>query len=101
MFDIGWTELVVIAVVAIIVIGPKDLPVVLRTVGAWARRARALMREFQGGVEEILRESEVESLRREIDSEMRDKPAEPPRAISPPAPPKPEAEASGDNKPKS
>jgi sec-independent protein translocase protein TatB len=90
MFDIGWTELVVIAIVAIILIGPKDLPVVIRTVAAWVRRARALMREFQSGVDEVLRDSEVETLRREIDAARHlasgDRPGETLRPPGPAAP---------------
>jgi Tat protein translocase TatB subunit len=48
MFDIGWSELVVIAVVALVVIGPKELPGVLRMVGQWMGKARKMAGEFQG-----------------------------------------------------
>ena len=48
MFDIGWSELVVIAVVALIAIGPKELPGVLRMVGQWMAKARKMAGEFQG-----------------------------------------------------
>lgn len=65
MFDIGWSELVVIAVVALVVIGPKELPMVLKTVGGWMARARAMAREFQSGVDDILRESEIEKYRKQ------------------------------------
>ena len=96
LLDIGWTELVLIAVVAIIVIGPKDLPVVLRTMGRMARRARALMNEFKGSVDEMIRESEIEEARRtvEADATMTEKPREiaKPDAAAP-APP-------GNDKPK-
>ncbi len=93
LLDIGWTELVLIAVVAIIVIGPKDLPVVLRTMGRMARRARVLMNEFKGSVDEMLREAEIEEARREADAgrtmieKPREgaKPAETPREIAPPS----------------
>jgi len=88
MFDIGWTELVVIAIIAIIVIGPKDLPAVLRTAGRWARKARSLAREFQSGVDDIMRESEVEELRREINAAARTIPPEKPREIAPPEAPR-------------
>ena len=47
MFDIGWTEMAVIALVVIIFIGPKELPGVLRTLGQWVSKARAMAREFQ------------------------------------------------------
>ena len=51
MFDIAWSELGVIAVVALVVIGPKDLPRVLRTMGQWTSKARSMAREFQSGLE--------------------------------------------------
>ncbi len=63
MIDIGWPELVVIAVLVIIVIGPKELPVVLRALGRWVGKARALAREFRGSLEEIAKESELNELR--------------------------------------
>src|SRR3954447_9495113 len=66
MFDIGWSELLVIGVVALVVIGPKDLPRVLKTVGIWVRKARAVSREFQSSVEQMVREAELEDVRKEI-----------------------------------
>jgi sec-independent protein translocase protein TatB len=66
MFDIGWSELFVIGVVALVVIGPKDLPKVLKTVGIWVRKARAVSREFQSSVEQMVREAELEDVRKEI-----------------------------------
>jgi sec-independent protein translocase protein TatB len=62
MFDIGYTELLVIAVVALIVIGPKDLPRVMRTVGQWVGRARGMARHFRSGVDTMMRESELEEM---------------------------------------
>jgi sec-independent protein translocase protein TatB len=66
MLDIGWAELAVLAVVALIVIGPRDLPGALHTLGRWAARARAVVREFQSGIDEIARESEMRDLRNRI-----------------------------------
>lgn len=66
MFDIGWSEFLVIAVVALVVIGPKDLPRVLRTVGQWVRKARQIANEFQSSIEEMAREAELAELRKEI-----------------------------------
>jgi sec-independent protein translocase protein TatB len=63
MFDIGWTELVVVAIVALVAIGPKELPAILKTVGGWIARARGMAREFQAGVDEILRDADVEKYR--------------------------------------
>ncbi|MEK9970574.1 MAG: Sec-independent protein translocase protein TatB [Ferrovibrio sp.] len=64
MFDIAWSELGVIAVVALVVIGPKDLPKVLRTIGQWTSKARAMAREFQSGIDDMVRESELDELRK-------------------------------------
>ncbi len=66
MFDISWTELMVIAIVAIIFIGPKELPAALRTVGRWVGKARTMAREFQNNVDDMIRESELEELRKEV-----------------------------------
>jgi sec-independent protein translocase protein TatB len=65
MLDIGWTELAVIIIVALIVIGPKDLPVVLKTVGGWVRKARMLTREFQTSIDDMVREAELEEIRKQ------------------------------------
>lgn len=67
MFDFAWSELAVIAVVALVVIGPKDLPRVMRTVGQWTRRARAIAREFQGSLDQMMREAELDEVKRHID----------------------------------
>ena len=67
MFDFAWSELALIAVVALIVIGPKDLPRVMRTVGQWTRRARAIAREFQGSLDQMVREAELDDVKRHID----------------------------------
>ncbi len=67
MFDIGWTELMVIAVVAIVVIGPKDLPRVMRTVGKWTGKMKRMAREFQGQFNEALREAELDSVRKDVE----------------------------------
>jgi sec-independent protein translocase protein TatB len=65
MFEIGWSEIAVIVVVALIVIGPKDLPKVLKTVGIWVRKARMLTRDFQNSVDEMIREADLEDVRRQ------------------------------------
>jgi sec-independent protein translocase protein TatB len=62
MFDIGYMELLVIAIVALVVIGPKDLPRVMRTVGEWVGRARGMARHFRSGVDTMIRESELEEM---------------------------------------
>jgi len=67
MFDIGWDEMALVAVVALIVIGPKDLPAVLRQMGMWTRKARELAGEFQRGVDDMVRESELSELKSQVE----------------------------------
>lgn len=67
MFDIGWSELVVIGVVALIAIGPKELPGVLRMVGQWMGKARKMAAEFQGQFNEAMREAEMADLKKSFD----------------------------------
>ena len=71
MFDIGWSELVVIGVVALIAIGPKELPGVLRTVGQYMGKIRRMASEFQGQFQEAMREAEMADLKKSVD-EMTD-----------------------------
>ena len=68
MFDIGWSEMAVVALLALIVIGPKDLPRVMRTASHWVRKARGLAREFQSGIDDMIRESELEETRKALAS---------------------------------
>lgn len=67
MFDIGWSELVLIGVVALIAIGPKELPGVLRMVGQWMGKARKMAAEFQGQFQEAMREAEMADLKKSFD----------------------------------
>ncbi len=66
MFDIGWSEIVVVAVVAILVVGPKDLPAMLRTFGKTVSGFRRMAADFQRQFDQALRESELDSLQKEI-----------------------------------
>jgi len=68
MLDIGWTELLLIAVVAIVVIGPKDLPRVMRLVGQWTAKARNMGRDFQRQFNEALREAELEDVKKDVEA---------------------------------
>ncbi len=70
MLDIGSWEFLIVIVIALIVVGPKDLPGVVRTVSQWVRRARELAREFQGGLEDIAREAELDKVKDSIQSEL-------------------------------
>jgi sec-independent protein translocase protein TatB len=67
MFDISWGKLVIIGVVALLVIGPKDLPMVLRTVGQWMAKIRRMASEFQGQFQEAMREAEMTDLKKQFD----------------------------------
>jgi sec-independent protein translocase protein TatB len=68
MFDIGWSELLVIAVVAIVVVGPRDLPRLMRTFGHYAGKLRRAALDFQRQFEDAMRESEVDEVRKAIES---------------------------------
>jgi len=67
MFDISWTEFLLIGVVALIFIGPKELPAVLRTLGQWTRKVRAMASDFQGQFQEAMREAEMADLKKQVD----------------------------------
>ena len=67
MFDIGWQEVLVIAVVALVVIGPKDLPKVLKTVMAGMGKLRHMAQEFRSGIDEVIREAEIDDLKRHLE----------------------------------
>ena len=67
MFDIGWSEFVLIAVVALIAIGPKELPGVLRALGQWMGKARKIAAEFQSQFQEAMREAEMADLKKSFD----------------------------------
>ena len=67
MFDVGWSELVLIGVVALVVIGPRDLPGALRTLGRLVGQVKRMASDFQGQFNEALREAELDGLRREVD----------------------------------
>jgi sec-independent protein translocase protein TatB len=67
MFDIGWSELVVIGVVALIVIGPRELPGLLRNIGQVMTKLRRMASEFQGQFQDALREAELDDLRKQAE----------------------------------
>jgi sec-independent protein translocase protein TatB len=67
MFDVGWSELLLIGIVALIVIGPKELPGALRTLGQWMGKLRRMASEFQGQFQEAMREAEMADLKKQVD----------------------------------
>ncbi len=68
MFDIGWQELFIVAILAVIVVGPKELPRVLRTVMGVVRKARSMARDFQDGLDDVVREADLEDIKNSIGS---------------------------------
>lgn len=66
--EVGATELLVIAAIALIVVGPKDLPILMRRVGQWVARMRSMAMEFRSSFDELARQSELEDLRREVEA---------------------------------
>jgi sec-independent protein translocase protein TatB len=66
MFDIGWSEMLVVGAVALVVIGPKDLPAALRTAGKWMGAVRRMAADFQGQVNQAMKDAELDELRREV-----------------------------------
>jgi sec-independent protein translocase protein TatB len=68
MFDIAWSEMLVIAVVALVVIGPKDLPKMIREVGRWTAKARGMAREFQRSFDDMIREAELDDIRKGLEA---------------------------------
>ena len=81
MFDVAPTELLLVAVVALIVIGPKDLPRAMRFVGQWVARARGVARHFRSGIDEMIRQAELEEMEKKWAAEneriMREHAAQP------------------------
>ena len=79
MLDIAPTELLLVAVVALVVIGPKDLPRAMRFVGQWVAKARGVARHFRSGIDEMMRQSELEEMEKKWAAEnariMREHPA--------------------------
>jgi sec-independent protein translocase protein TatB len=67
MLDIGWSEMAIVAAVALFVIGPKDLPKVLRTIGRYTGKVKAMAREFQDTIDEVVREAELDEVKKQIE----------------------------------
>lgn len=65
MFDVGYSELLLIAIVTLLVVGPKELPNLLRQVGRWTGKARAMARHFRSGFDTMIREAEIEEMNKQ------------------------------------
>ena len=89
MFDIAPSEFMLVALVALVVIGPKDLPKAMRVAGYWVGRARGVARQFRSGFDAMVREAELEEMEKKWKAEneriMREHPAEPEPVIEPDA----------------
>ncbi len=72
MFDISWSEFLLIGIVALVVIGPKELPAVMRTLGQWTRKVRTMAAEFQNQFQEAMREAEMADLKKSVEDMARD-----------------------------
>jgi sec-independent protein translocase protein TatB len=66
MFDLSWSHILIVLVVALVVVGPKDLPKIMRTAGRWMGKARAMADQFRKSFDEMARQSELDELRAEI-----------------------------------
>lgn len=91
MFDVAPTELLLVAVVALVVIGPKDLPKAMRVVGYWVGKARGVARQFRSGFDTMVREAELHEMEKQWAEEnariMREHPPEPATVTAQAAPP--------------
>ncbi len=65
MFDLGWSELMLVGTIAVLILGPKELPRAMRTMAKWVRKARLLASDFQRHIDDVVRESELDDLRKE------------------------------------
>ena len=66
--DLSWSHMLLVLMVALVVVGPKDLPKVMRTMGQWAAKARAMADQFRKSFDEMARQSELDELRKEVDA---------------------------------
>jgi sec-independent protein translocase protein TatB len=74
MFDLSWSHILIFLVVALVVVGPKDMPRLLRMAGQWVARARGMANEFRKSFDEMARQSELDELRAEIENLRRERP---------------------------
>jgi sec-independent protein translocase protein TatB len=96
MFGVDSTELIIVAVLALLFIGPKELPTTMRTVGRWVGKVRAMSKHFTSGIEAIIREAELEEMekkwREENERIMREHPQLDPPTVDPAPPTEPSAD---------
>jgi sec-independent protein translocase protein TatB len=74
MFDLSWSHILIVLIVALVVVGPRDLPKIMRVAGSWVAKARGMANEFRKGFDEMARQSELDELREEIESLRKHRP---------------------------
>jgi len=95
MLDFSWSHILIVLIVALVVVGPKDLPRLMRILGQWVGKARRMAEQFRASFDEMARQSELEELRAEIDALRKERvqnsilPPEPHREDAPAAEPPP------------
>jgi sec-independent protein translocase protein TatB len=96
-FDLSWSHILILLIVALVVVGPKDLPRLMRTTGRWTAKARAMADQFRKSFDEMARQSELDELREELESLRRERPlADIDRALATPVLPPPQIPISGE-----
>ena len=68
MIDIGWSEMAVVALVALLILGPKELPQAMRMAASWIKKARSVTREVQSGINDMIRDADLEDARKAVQS---------------------------------
>ena len=99
MLDFSWSHILILLIVALVVVGPKDLPKMMRMIGRWTGKARSMADQLRRSFDDMARQSELEELRSEIDALRRQRPLADVehamhQAILPPEPPLPPSEPS-------
>jgi sec-independent protein translocase protein TatB len=74
MFDLSWSHILIVLIVALVVVGPKDLPRMMRTVGAWVGKARNMANEFRRSFDEMAKQSELDELRADLEALRKERP---------------------------
>jgi len=96
MFDLAWSEILLVGIVALLVVGPKELPDLLRTVGRWMRKARMMASNFQSTFDQMMRDEELAKTRQDLERAMSGDPALPKPSYAANPRPQPEEEEDWD-----
>lgn len=74
MIDLSWSHILIVLIVALVVVGPKDLPRLMHTVGRWVAKARGMADQFKRGLDEMSRQADLDELRKEIQALRNERP---------------------------